>query len=597
MIDLSKEESRILVIDDEESLRLTFKTFLSREGYGPIAVASTFDEALELIENSVFDLIISDIVLEGASGIDLLRSAKEFNQECPVVMVTGYPNIKSASEAVRLGAFDYLPKPVKKEDLLRVARLALQQYSLWKQKEQVEREKERYRLFLETIFRSVRDIIITVNPDLEIVQMNDSAQRFAEAAFQDLKIGAYINNPGNPFSEACQQDALLVLETCSEVPEHRVEFETLDGHVVYRMSAAPLKSEKGAGESQGIIFVARDVSRIESLQQRGKRVYFHRLVGSSRAMQTVYTLIENVGQVDTSVLITGESGTGKELVAEALHAESPRIDMPLVKVDCTAIPENLLESELFGHKKGSFTGADRDRKGRILLADGGTLFLDEIGDISSTMQLRLLRFLQERTFYPVGQDTPLKVDVRVIAATNADLRQKVVEGTFREDLYFRLRVIDIVLPPLREREGDLPLLVQHFLDRFNKRLGKEIAGISDQALSMLGEYHWPGNVRELEHVMERACVFCNDSTIMIEDFSREIFENKRHKEFLAVKQNESADQEDFATMQTNEPEPERIIRVLKQVGGNKAKAARMLGIDRSTLYRKVRLYNIDLSDI
>lgn len=597
MIDLNKEKSRILVVDDEESLRLTFKTFLSREGYGPVSVASTFDEALALIETEVFDLIISDIVLEGASGIDLLRRAKEFNQECPVVMVTGYPNIKSASEAVRLGAFDYLPKPVKKEDLLRVARLALQQYVLWKEKEHIEEEKERYRQFLETIFRSVRDVIITVNIDLEIVKMNDSAHRLTEAVFHDLKIGANIHNLSNPFAKSCLQDALLVLENCSEVPEHRLEFETPDGQAVYRMSAAPLKSEKENGDYQGIIFVARDVSQLESLQQRGKRAQFHRLVGSSRAMQTVYTLIENVGQVDTSVLITGESGTGKELVAEALHAESTRSDMPLVKVDCTAISENLLESELFGHKKGSFTGADRDRKGRILLADGGTLFLDEIGDISSAMQLRLLRFLQERTFYPVGQDTHLKVDVRVVAATNADLKQKVNEGTFREDLYFRLRVIDIVLPPLREREDDLPLLVQYFLDRFNKRLGKEVSGISDQALTLLNEYHWPGNVRELEHVMERACVLCNGSTILIDHLSREIFENETQKEFLTTNKYKPADREEFASMNNNESEPERITRILKKGGGNKAKAARILGIDRSTLYRKIRLYNIDLSTI
>ena len=257
------------------------------------------------------------------------------------------------------------------------------------------------------------------------------------------------------------------------------------------------------------------------LEERGRRQQFHRLIGASRAMQTVYTLIENVGQVDTSVLITGESGTGKELVAEALHAESPRRDMPLIKVDCTAIPESLLESELFGHKKGSFTGADRNRQGRILQADGGTLFLDEIGDISPAMQLRLLRFLQERTFYPVGHDMPLKVDVRVIAATNADLKQKVIDGKFREDLYYRLRVIDIVLPPLREREEDIPLLVEHFLERFNKRLGKEITGISDQALDALKDYSWPGNVRELEHVMERACVLCADSTITTDHLSYE----------------------------------------------------------------------------
>lgn len=595
MIDLTMEKSRILVVDDEESLRLTFKTFLSREGYGPVTVASTFDEALDLIENNTFDLIVSDIVLEGASGIDLLRRAKELNQECPVVMVTGYPNIKSASEAVRLGAFDYLAKPVKKEELLRTARMALQQYSLLKVKENLVEEKEKYRQTLETIFRSVRDIIITVDPDLEIVLMNDRAKELADKAIPELQVGANLQKIDSVFSEMCLQDAVLVLESQEELPEHRIEFELPDnGLAVLRISAAPLVP--GTINLQGVVFVARDVSRLESLEQRGRRQHFHRLIGASQSMQTVYTLIENVGQVDTTVLITGESGTGKELVAEALHAESQRRDMPLIKVDCTAIPENLLESELFGHKKGSFTGADRNREGRILQADGGTLFLDEIGDITAAMQLRLLRFLQERTFYPVGHDMPLKVDVRVIAATNADLKQKVLEGVFREDLYYRLRVIDIVLPPLREREKDLQLLVVHFLERFNKRLAKKIGGISDQALNTLFEYSWPGNVRELEHIMERACVLCNNSTITTDHLSYEVSESA-----TGMPQTQSTVNGGNGGYSTTEPlvdsenEQDRIVRILVKCSGNKAKAARLLGIDRSTLYRKMRLYSIDPS--
>lgn len=316
-------------------------------------------------------------------------------------------------------------------------------------------------------------------------------------------------------------------------------------------------------------------------------------------MQTVYTLIENVGQVDTSVLITGESGTGKELVAEALHAESPRRDMPLVKFDCTAIPENLLESELFGHKKGAFTGADRNREGRILQADGGTLFLDEIGDISPLMQLRLLRFLQERTFYPVGEDRPITVDVRVVAATNADLKQKVQRGEFREDLYYRLRVVDIALPPLRERQGDLPILVGLFIERFSKRLGKAISGISDQALQLLGAYPWPGNVRELEHVLERACVLCGDDTITTANLPEEVLGAAGVASLAAGVA--AGNGQPFAgpgeralpPPGPQESETERIARILAQTDGNKAKAARLLGMDRSTLYRKMKSYNME----
>ncbi|MBU0731012.1 MAG: sigma 54-interacting transcriptional regulator [Proteobacteria bacterium] len=593
-MDLQKSESRILIIDDEESLRLTFKTFLSREGYGPIDAVATFEEAAEILRKKTFDLVISDIVLEGASGIDLLRQVKDAGLKCPVVMVTGYPNINSASEAVRLGAFDYLSKPVKKDDLLRVARMALQQYGLWREKEKLEEEKDIYRQHLEAIFRSVRDFIVTVDTQMRLVDMNNRAKKRFQKIMPNIAIGDLITDLPGPLGQIFFADADEVLRSRHEVQEHQVEFDLSGEQSIFRISAVPLEARNGSFE--GVVLVAHDVSRLEQLEKMGKRTLFHRIIGGSRAMQPVYTMIENVGHVDTSVLITGESGTGKELVAEALHAESPRRDMPLIKVDCTAISETLLESELFGHKKGSFTGADRDRKGRILHADGGTLFLDEIGDISPMMQLRLLRFLQERTFYPVGQDHPIKVDVRVIAATNADLKQRVNSGDFREDLYFRLRVVDIPLPPLRDRDGDLELLVKSFLKRFSKRLDKQITGVSDQALHILSSYNWPGNVRELENVMERATVLCHGPTITTEHISEEIVSycatpgngaissGKISSEPMPFLENIESD---------SETELERIISTLKIVDGNKAKAARLLGIDRSTLYRKLRHYDLD----
>ncbi len=593
MNDINQTESRILVIDDEESLRLTFKTFLAREGYGPVQIVATYEEAIDILNKQTFDLVISDIVLEGASGIDLLRHIKDRGLHCPVVMVTGYPNINSAAEAVRLGAFDYLPKPVKKDNLLRVARLALQQYNLWKEKEKLREEKEGYRRHLETVFRSVRDLIITVDPQMQIVDMNNRAKNVLRLLKSDLAVGDSLNELPSQLGQFFIEDAEEVLRTKNEVSEHRVECMLAGEMSIFRISAAPLETKNG--NVLGVVFLARDVSQLEALEKMGKKNHFHRLVGSSRVMQAVYTMIENVGHVDTSVLITGESGTGKELVAEALHGESPRRDMPLVKVDCTAIPETLLESELFGHKRGSFTGADRDRKGRILHADGGTLFLDEIGDISPIMQLRLLRFLQERTFYPVGQDSHIKVDVRVIAATNADLRQKVNDGQFREDLYFRLRVVDIHLPPLRDRDEDLELLVQFFLERFSKRLDKDITGISDQALQILNNYDWPGNVRELEHIMERAAILCNGTTIATEHISDEIIMNYTSRDAAqkTAAPGPSGGLEPVLNDSVEANEHDRIIRTLKMVDGNKAKAARLLGIDRSTLYRKLRLHNIE----
>ncbi len=311
-------------------------------------------------------------------------------------------------------------------------------------------------------------------------------------------------------------------------------------------------------------------------------------------MQNVYDLIENVGKVDTAVLVTGESGTGKELAAEALHAESGRHDMQLIKVDCAAIPEELLESELFGHKRGAFTGADRDRPGKLIQADNGTLFLDEIGDVSPRMQLRLLRFLQEKTFTPVGQDEPVQVDVRIIAATNVNFSEKVKNGSFREDLYYRLKVVEIKLPPLRDRKESLPLLVHHFLSLFRKKLNRNIHGISDQAMESLSHYSWPGNVRELRHIIERACVLCDGSTISLDHFPEEI-----QTPVLQIPQKaETAPQINrTASLPPYLSEKDEIIDILKRVRGNKSKAARLMGIDRSTLYRKMQRLNIQIDGL
>ena len=596
----SEPETAILVIDDEESLRNTFQFFLQNEGYSPVITASTYEEALNEINDRHFDLIISDIVLGGSTGIDLLRRVRELGRTCPVVMITGYPTVETASEAVRLGAFDYIPKPVEKQTLLKTARLALRQHQLEQGQRRAEQERERYRTFLETVFKSVADGIITVDMNLGIMEMNPAAR---------LLLGEL--EPGlaeqNSIARLCsrdefaplKKDLLQALKTGGEISARNFECQgTGRRRKVLSVSTAPLKD--GAGGLAGAVMVVRDQSPVEAVPT-GRRQQFHRFLGASDAMQAAYTMIENVGRVDLTVLITGESGTGKELAAEALHLESHRKNRPLVKVDCTAIPESLLESELFGHRKGSFTGADRDRLGRILQADGGTLFLDEIGDISPLMQLRLLRFLQESTFYPVGQDTPLHVDVRVITATNVDLKEKVRSGAFREDLYFRLRVIDIILPPLRERGDDILLLADHFIARIAPKVGKTINGLSDQARQLLLQHRWPGNVRELEHVIERACVLCPGPTISTDHLPLDLTSLPR-----------SAEQPAFADRGPTPPvfaqpapvapattlsRADRIVAALRTAGGNKAKAARLLGIDRTTLYRKIKELRLDLSQL
>jgi PAS domain S-box-containing protein len=586
--------AKILIVDDEESIRQTFEIFLTSEGYQFVKTVTTFDEAMEAIAKTSYDLIISDVVLIGPCGTDLLRKIRDSGVKCPVVMITGFPNLESAAESVRHGAFDYISKPVNKETLLRFTRQALTHWYLENKARCLQRENEKYRRYLETIFRSVGDAIITVDTNMQIVQLNETAEQWLKE--KDAAGVSDLNQLPAEVSLACLDDARKVLEQGTEVRKHLIECHTADGKIkMISLNASPLRGEEE--EFQGVVIVARDMTIDEPREINENRIRFHGYVGSSPAMQEVYKLIENIGKVDTAVLITGESGTGKELAAEALHAESTRHDKPLIKVDCVSVTENLLESELFGHRKGAFTGADRDRAGRLLQADGGTLFLDEIGDISPRTQLLLLRFLQEKTFTPVGQDKPIQVDVRVIAATNVNFQEIVEQGTFREDLYYRLKVIEVKLPPLRERINGVPLLANHFLELFRKQHGKKIAAISDQALECMARYSWPGNVRELKHVMERACVLCNGPLLLLkhlpDELQRPITREVQPKVVSQLPDPAGSFTEPISTSLQVLAEDKKILEALKQTRGNKAKAAKLLGVARSTLYRQMQRYNIE----
>lgn len=598
MMHNTMHDAEILIVDDEESLRITFEMFLRRDGYGNISTAATFEQAKHAVREKKFDLVISDVVLEGATGTDLLKHIRNIGLDCPVVMITGFPNINSASEAVRHGAFDYIPKPVNKDSLLRFVKQALSHWQLQKEKNKLLRENEKYRRYLEAIFSSVTDAIITVNEKLEITQVNDAARVMIGDHFNG-NTGVNLKNLPGEMGKACFLDAHKIVVQGELVREHQMECIQSDGSIrMISMNASPIKDE--SGEFSGAVLVARDLTLDIPDEKWTKRFQFQGFIGASNVLQDIYRLIENVGRVDTAVLIIGESGTGKELAAEALHAESKRRDQPLVKVDCAAIPEDILESELFGHCKGAFTGADRDRSGRLLQADTGSLFLDEIGDISPKMQLRLLRFLQEKTFTPVGSDRSIKVDVRIIAATNVDLRSKMRKGEFREDLYYRLKVVEIYLPPLRDRIDCIPVLVQYFLEKFSKEMNKKIIRISDQAMNILTSYRWPGNVRELRHVMERACVLCSGSTLLMENFEDELIQSS-----LGFADGENEATFDSAVHGSNKisvpgmmnghsfmSEENQILEALKACGGNKVKASKLLGFDRATLYRKMKKYNL-----
>jgi two-component system, NtrC family, response regulator HydG len=560
--------AKILVIDDEESIRFTFARFLKDAG-NVVTTAGSCGEALARIEESDFDIIFADIILDDGRGIDILREIRQRGLNCPVIMVTGDPGVESAAESIRLGAFDYLAKPVNQEGLLRVARSAYR-YKV------VLEEKERYRTNLEAIFRSVGEGIITIDRQGVVIELNEMAKSMYGLSNLDI---------GTPFAallEMCQ-GRLREIVADSLSSGQPAAFDRLecvdDSHPRRVLSIRTYPLLNSLGLANGAVMVLRDDTHIANMETELLEYrQFHRIIGKSGAMQKIYAMIKTLATVQTTVLITGESGTGKELVAEALHLAGNRSHKPLVKVNCSALPESLLESELFGHVKGAFTGAIRDNFGRFHLADGGTIFFDEIGDVSPKVQLKLLRVLEEQVFERVGSSSSTKVDVRLIAATNRNLQEKVKIGELREDLYYRLKVVEIRLPPLRERREDIPLLVEHFRKGFNLKFKKNIEAVSTDVFRAFLHYSWPGNVRELEHTLEHAFVFCDSNIITFDTLPDDFVGTSppiRH-----------------STTDTQETDCRRIVEALEKTAGNKAKAARILGLDRVTLYRKIKKYNL-----
>jgi len=315
-----------------------------------------------------------------------------------------------------------------------------------------------------------------------------------------------------------------------------------------------------------------------------KKYGIDEIIGKSKKMEEVFELIRTVAESEAVVMIRGESGTGKELIARAIHANSKRKYGPLIALSCGALPDTLLESELFGYEKGAFTGAQFSRKGRIEMADGGTLFLDEIGDISPKTQVDLLRVLQEKTVYHLGSSKPTKVDVRIISATNRDLEKAIKDGTFREDLYYRLNVVTLIVPPLRDRKEDIPLLANHFFKKFVVVNSKKITGISSEVMDMLIDYQWPGNVRELENVIEHTVVICKGDEIIPGDLPNTVKESVREK---------AASHGPYGPKTLDILEKQHIMEILDRNKGNISKSAKDLGIDRATLYNKIKKYEIE----
>jgi len=438
-----------------------------------------------------------------------------------------------------------------------------------------EAELEKHRSRLESIFSSVQDAIITVDTEMNVIEANKAAERIC-----GFKIAS-----GQPFTDCtreCDQSCVEILQQTLKNRETIKEYQIECAHgkpnkLVAMVNCSPLLD--GEGNFTGAVMVIRDITRLTHLEKELKaRHHYQKIVGKSEKMQKIYNLLTTLANQATTVLITGESGTGKEMVARALHYAGTRASGPFVTVNCSALAENLLESELFGHVKGAFTGADRDNIGRFEAANGGTIHLDEIGDISHLIQLKLLRVLQEKEFDRVGESNPRKVDVRVIASTNRNLKEAISAGEFRKDLYYRLNVIEIAMPPLRERYEDIPLLINHFCTVFGKSYDKNISGVSDEVLEKFMDYLWPGNVRELEHALERGFVLCRNHTIELEHIPAAI------RNYIRVNKR--------IPEHKSEDDSEMILKTLGDTDWNISKAARLLGFSRWTMYRRLQKYNI-----
>ena len=448
------KKRRVLVIDDEKAVRETLSEILADEGYAVTAIESG-EEGLKRLREENFDLAFLDVWLKDRDGLSVLEAADGRLSEIPVVMISGHANVETAVRAVRLGAYDFLEKPLSLERVILTAQKAIER----------------------------RDLL------------------------------------------------------------------------------AEVASFRGRSESEAT------------------------LLGESPAIEQLRREIARVAPTDARVLITGENGTGKELVARSIHRQSERADSPLVEVNCAAIPEELIESELFGHLRGSFTGAGEDRRGKFEEADGGTLFLDEVGDMSARTQSKVLRALQEGRFTRVGGSKAISSDARVLSATNKNLAEEIRRGTFREDLFFRLAVVPLAVPPLRERREDVPLLARHFLRQASLRFGRRPKSLSTAAVEALKSYRWPGNVRELKNLVERLMILCPQEEVRREDLPAEM----RDGEAEALPPDEASlklAREDF--------ERRYILAALRRHRGNISRAAESLQVERSNLYRKLKSYGIEV---
>ena len=436
--------------------------------------------------------------------------------------------------------------------------------------------------FFHVILNSIADGVFTTDHEGKITFINKAAEEITGFSSKEA-LGHYCFDIFR--ADICQSRCALkeTLKTKKEIIDLPATILKKGGQKVpISISTAVLKNERG--QIIGGVETFRDLSVIEELKKELFQKYtLGDIISKNYLIHDIFNILPNIAESDSTVLIQGASGTGKELFAKAIHNLSRRKEKPFIKVNCGALPDTLLESELFGYVKGAFTDAKKDKPGRFALANGGTIFLDEMGDMSPSLQVKLLRVLQEKEFEPLGAISPRKTDVRIIAATNKDLSKLISEGKFRDDLFYRLNVVKIELPPLSQRREDVPLLIDGFIQKFNTKMGKQITGVSDQALRLLLKYDYPGNIRELENIIEHTFVLCGGNRIDVDCLPKE----------LTMRQEET---NSFVPLKEEHPfgkaEAEIVKRTLEKHKGNRVKAARELGISRATLWRKIKRYGL-----
>jgi PAS domain S-box-containing protein len=440
--------------------------------------------------------------------------------------------------------------------------------------------------FFHVILNSIADGVFTTDSEGRITFLNKAAQGITGFSSQEA-LGHYCFDIFR--ADICQTRCALqeTIKTKKEITNLPVTILNKDGRKLpISISTAVLRDDKG--RIIGGVETFRDLSTLEKLKRELSEKYtLGDIVSKNHQIREIFAILPNIAESDSTVLIQGPSGTGKELFAKAIHNLSQRKTKPIIQVNCGALPDALLESELFGYVKGAFTDAKKDKPGRFALAHGGTMFLDEVGDMSPSLQVKLLRVLQEKEYEPLGSTNPRNTDVRIIAAANKDLSKLVSEGKFRDDLFYRLNVVRINLPPLSQRREDIPLLINSFIQKFNARMGKQVSGLSEQALRFLLDYDYPGNVRELENIIEHAFVLCKEDLIELDCLPRELTADREKRE---KSPHPLAEGTPLARA-----EADVIEETLKKQGGNRIRTARALGIDRTTLWRKIRKYGLSRS--